>query len=168
MCEKLVGPKGMCLEHMQAPKQFKQGFNPLLSHARLQALNIFSGGGNFVRRLEEGGVIKSKGAVEWGLEQMLTYHANHADPEKLKLFCGSVNDYLAKALHGKDDNLIAGIVDAEFIAASSPCQRYSMVNPNKKNDGSMRNYDALDPAIRQRLHNTKFERDENIMIMELS
>ena len=116
---------------------FKQGFDPLKPVPRLRALNIFSGGGNFDRGLEEGGAIQSEWAVEWGIEQMLTYRANHSDPEQLKPFCGSVNDYLAKAMRGKD--ALARIGDVEFIAAGSPCQGYSMVNPNKMNEVSMRN-----------------------------
>ncbi|KAL1953474.1 hypothetical protein VTO42DRAFT_2788 [Malbranchea cinnamomea] len=128
-----------CLESAQAPEQFKQGFDPLKSRPLLRALNIFSGGGNFDRGLEEGGAIRSEWAVEWGVEQMLTYRANHAEPDRLKLYCGSVNDYLIKALHGNGDELIAKIGQVQFLSAGSPCQGYSMVNPNKMNEASMRN-----------------------------
>lgn len=135
----IVDFKGVRLERTEAPKEFKLGYDPLEPQPRLRALNIFSGGGNFDRGLEEGGAIQSEWAVEWGIEQMLTYRANHTEPNQVKLFCGSVNDYLEKALRGKDSGTVANLGDVQFISAGSPCQGYSMVNPNKMNEVSMRN-----------------------------
>lgn len=128
-----------CVEPFKPPTQFKLGFDPQQSQKKLRGLNIFSGGGNFDRGLEEGSAIQSEWAVEWCQDQMLTYRANHSEPDKLKLFCGSVNDYLMKAANGSSDRLIAGIGEVEFLSAGSPCQGYSPVNFQKQSEGSMRN-----------------------------
>jgi DNA (cytosine-5)-methyltransferase 1 len=126
-----------------APLEFRQGFDPLSppEAPKMRGLNIFSGGGNFDRGLEEGLAVHSEWAVEWGLEQMLTYAANHADPETLHLFCGSVNDYLKKALQNptKAPKFVAKIGDVTFISAGSPCQGYSLANNSKDTDESQRN-----------------------------
>jgi DNA (cytosine-5)-methyltransferase 1 len=124
------------------PPEFRQGFDPLPPEApKLRGLNIFSGGGNFDRGLEEGSAVQSQWAVEWGLEQMLTYAANHADPGPLHLFCGSVNDYLKKALRSlaQPAGLIARIGDVTFVSAGSPCQGYSVANSSRDTEESQRN-----------------------------
>ncbi|KAK2768680.1 DNA methyltransferase Dim-2 [Arachnomyces sp. PD_36] len=124
---------------------FKQGFDPEHKEfQRLRALNIFSGGGTFDRGLEEGSAIQNEWAVEWGTMPMLTYRANHPEPEKLKLFCGSVNDYLAMAIRGKgkdkrNDHSVAQVGQPDFLSAGSPCQGYSMANTQKTSEGSLRN-----------------------------
>ncbi|EFQ97426.1 hypothetical protein MGYG_00467 [Nannizzia gypsea CBS 118893] len=122
------------------PPNLREGFdpsNPALP--KLKALNLFSGGGTFDRGLEEGTAIESKWAVEWGLQQMLTYRANHPDGKGLNLFCGSVNDYLSQAFRGEEHEYIAGIGDVHFISAGSPCQGYSTANAHRHNEMSMRN-----------------------------
>ncbi|KAF3900011.1 BAH domain-containing protein [Trichophyton interdigitale] len=125
---------------LNSSPSFKEGFDPSTSSLpKLKALNLFSGGGTFDRGLEEGGAIESKWAVEWGLQQMLTYRANHPDAKGLKLFCGSVNDYLFQAITGKENTYVARIGDVHFISAGSPCQGYSSANAHKENEISMRN-----------------------------
>ncbi|OJD19732.1 hypothetical protein AJ78_00355 [Emergomyces pasteurianus Ep9510] len=125
------------------PVGFKEGPNHSedSTFPRLQALNIFSGGGSFDRGLEEGGAIKNMWAVEWSTAPMLTYRANHDNPEKIKLFLGSVNDFLLQACKGKAkaSNLVAELGNVEFISAGSPCQGYSSVNCRKGNAVSMKN-----------------------------
>lgn len=122
---------------------FKQGFDPNHSDfRRLRALNIFSGGGSFDRGLEEGAAIQNEWAVEWGVMPILTYRANHSDPDKLKLFCGSVNDYLSMAIRGKGQGKsqnVAQIGQPDFLSAGSPCQGYSLANPQKATEGALRN-----------------------------
>ncbi|EGD84791.1 hypothetical protein H112_08506 [Trichophyton rubrum D6] len=131
---------GENLTVMNSPPNFKEGFDPSTSSLhKLKALNLFSGGGTFDRGLEEGGAVESKWAVEWGVQQMLTYRANHPDGKGLKLFCGSVNDYLLQAITGKENIYVAKIGDAHFISAGSPCQGYSSANAYKDNEVSMRN-----------------------------
>ncbi|PGH26565.1 hypothetical protein AJ80_01694 [Polytolypa hystricis UAMH7299] len=139
LCE-VESENGRLLKPITSPS-FKQGFDP--SHDQpqtpLRALNLFSGGGNFDRGLEEGSAIRSEWAVEWALAPMLTYRANHTGLKELKLFCGSVNDYLAKAIKGSESKLVAQLGEVQFISAGSPCQGYSNANANKGNFVSMQN-----------------------------
>ena len=121
---------------------FKQGFDPSREapKSKLRALNIFSGGGSFDRGLEEGTAIQNEWAVEWGMMPMLTYRANHQHPDKMKLFCGSVNDYLSLAIRGKGaKDGVAQIGRPDFLSAGSPCQGYSLANGKKASEGSLRN-----------------------------
>ncbi|WEW60595.1 DNA-methyltransferase [Emydomyces testavorans] len=127
------------LRPMSSPANFHHGFNPHEPKRKLRALNLFSGGGSFDRGLEEGTAIRNEWAVEWGINQMLTYRANHERPEDLKLFCGSVNDYLKLAIKGTESDLVAKPGEVEFISGGSPCQGYSLANYQKQSEGSLRN-----------------------------
>lgn len=120
---------------------FAQGYDPCTPRRKLKALNLFSGGGNFDRGLADGGAIESKWAVEWDVHAISTYRAN-APPtpdQELKLFCGSVNDYLAQAISGQVDDLIARPGEVDIISAGSPCQGYSRINQAKGNEKSLKN-----------------------------
>jgi site-specific DNA-cytosine methylase len=70
---------------------------------------------------------------------MLTYRANHGNPQQLKLYCGSVNDYLAQSIRGEGGKMVAKLGEPSFISAGSPCQGYSLINSLKGNEVSMRN-----------------------------
>ncbi|EER44131.1 DNA methyltransferase [Histoplasma capsulatum var. duboisii H88] len=135
------GPELVSLQH--PPVGFKEGpnYSEDTGFRKLRALNIFSGGGSFDRGLQEGGAIENKWAVEWSHVPMLTYRANHDNPEKIHLFLGSVNDFLLQALQGeaKASNLVAKLGDVGFISAGSPCQGYSSVNGRKESAVSMQN-----------------------------
>ncbi|EEP80623.1 predicted protein [Uncinocarpus reesii 1704] len=137
--------QGLC--PMDPPPNFSHGFDPLEPKRRLRALNLFSGGGSFDRGLEEGTAIRSEWAVEWGLDQMLTYRANHESSHDLKLFRGSVNDYLALALKGDKSDLIAKLGQVEFISGGSPCQGYSLANPQKWSEMSLRNSSMIASVV---------------------
>lgn len=73
-------------------------------------------------------------------EQALhTYRANAKDPDGLKLFLGSVDDYLAKALRGSTDSRIATVREVDALAAGSPCPGFSTLQHDKNSDKSLRN-----------------------------
>ncbi|EER23357.1 DNA (cytosine-5)-methyltransferase, putative [Coccidioides posadasii C735 delta SOWgp] len=127
------------LRPMTRPASFCDGFDPLEAKRKLRALNLFCGGGTFDRGLEEGTAIRSEWAVEWDLPPMLTYRANHTNPEDVKLFRGSVDDFLAVAIRGQGSDLVAKLGQVEFISAGSPCQGYSLANSRKGNKVSLRN-----------------------------
>ncbi|KAI1981640.1 hypothetical protein LOZ53_004704 [Ophidiomyces ophidiicola] len=132
---------------MTPQENFRLGFDPLEQKKKLRGLNLFSGGGSFDRGLEEGTAVKSEWAVEWGLHQMLTYRANHGDPESLKLFRGSVNDYLRKGLRGSTSRLIAQPGEVDFISGGSPCQGYSLANTQKQSESSLRNCSMIASVV---------------------
>ncbi|KAI5304750.1 DNA methyltransferase Dim-2 [Ascosphaera pollenicola] len=124
---------------LECQPTFKQGFGLDQPRSKLRALNIFCGGGTFDRGLEEGGCIQSEWAVEWDTAAMLTYRANHKSDHPLKMFCGSVNDYLYKAKNGDNGELVARLGEVDFISAGSPCQGYSTANQHKDGDTSQKN-----------------------------
>ena len=120
------------------PSLMKEGWNPEVAlHTPMKGLDIFCGGGNFGRGLEEGGAVQFKWAVDWNQEAIHSYKANLNPQDDVHLFHGSVNDYLTQAKQGKGGDLIAQFGEVEFIAAGSPCQGFSIANPNRGNDRSL-------------------------------
>lgn len=82
---------------------FAQGFEPSGSYSqpRLRGLDIFCGGGNFGRGLEDGGAVRFEYAVDYYKEAIHTYKANDTgEHNTTKFFRGSVNQYLSEAMEG--------------------------------------------------------------------
>lgn len=128
-------------EHL--PKILVQGFDPqaLSDRRKLRGLDLYCGGGNFGRGLEEGGAVRNEWAVDIDKQAVHTYYANLEDPDDCKLFWGSVNDMLTQALKGnpKASALIPLPGDVEFISAGSPCQGFSQINSSKNNKKGLTN-----------------------------
>lgn len=115
-----------------------QAFAP---DTKLDAMGIFCGGGSFDRGLEEGGGVNFKWAVDWATHALHTYRANLDEPEKLHLFLGSVNDYLAKAMQDSEseDKRIATVGEVDFLAAGSPCPGFSLLQRDRTSEQSLKN-----------------------------
>lgn len=93
------------------PSSLRQGFSldlPLdeLPLPPLNGLDLFCGGGNFGRGIEEGGVVNMKWAVDIDTPAIHSYRANLRDPDA-KLYLGSINNYLRDAILGKHGSTIA-------------------------------------------------------------
>ncbi|KAL8797500.1 MAG: hypothetical protein Q9195_000316 [Heterodermia aff. obscurata] len=125
------------------PTSLRQGFDPYLPspHPIMRGLDIFCGGGCLGRGLEEGGAVKMVSAVDYFKQAIHTYSANVNEDHDTKLFYGSVNDYLSKAMAGKQGKgrLIAQSGEVDVIAAGSPCPGFSSINFNKASDESLIN-----------------------------
>jgi site-specific DNA-cytosine methylase len=106
---------------------------------KLAGLSLFSGCGNLDKGLEEGGAVEFNTAVEMCPEAVHTLHANARQPEKLKLWLGSVDDYLKSLLTYKDTQLVAHIGDVAVIAAGSPCPGFSTLQQDWLSTKSLRN-----------------------------
>jgi DNA (cytosine-5)-methyltransferase 1 len=106
---------------------------------KLKGMGIFCGGGNFDRGLEDGGAVEFRYAVDWASRAIHSYRANVHDPENVKFFLGSVNDYLAQAIAGSRYHYIARIGDVEFLGGGSPCPGFSNMQLNKQSPQSLRN-----------------------------
>ena len=129
----------------------KQGYDPSTTNSRskMRGLDIFCGGGSFGRGLEEGGAVEMNWAVDYFSQAIHTYKAN-ADPHNdIKLYYGSVNDYLSQAMRGKDTNgnLIAQIGQVDYIAAGHPCQGFSQSNQRKSSDQSLINISMVASVV---------------------
>ncbi|KAA8894276.1 S-adenosyl-L-methionine-dependent methyltransferase [Sphaerosporella brunnea] len=100
----------------------------------LRGMDLFCGGGNFGRGLEEGGAIQMKWAVDFDSIPLHNYRANLKDLGDTKLYLGSINNYLQDAIRGKfsEEKGIPERDQVDFISAGSPCQGFSLANAHKK------------------------------------
>ena len=138
-----VGDELEALKH-PFPSSLLQSFVPPDSHMkRLQILDLFCGGGNFSRGIEEAGVAKVKWAVDYDGIAMHSYRANLESPDNVHLYLGSVNDYLKSALNDEPNPLIAKYGEVDMILAGSPCQGFSTVNKLRSNDQGLRNQSMI-------------------------
>ncbi|KZF21853.1 S-adenosyl-L-methionine-dependent methyltransferase [Xylona heveae TC161] len=114
----------------EMPGTVIEGFDPKVSaqQPQLRGLDLFCGGGNFGRGLEEGGAMKVKWAVDYSEKAIYTYRANLEDLDVTHLFYGSVNDFLMRSIQGLNAEDIPLPGDVDFISAGSPCQGFSNAN----------------------------------------
>lgn len=162
-----------CLQEIDPtnpPPSLIQGFDPTMPPPRrqLRGLDLFCGGGNFGRGLEEGGAIKFTHAVDITKNAVATYYANLEDPESIKFYCGSVDDMLAKAMAGNVEGLpeIPQPGDIDIIAAGSPCVGFSLLNPNKDDSQGKKNQSLIaDVAAMIDFYRPKYALLENVLGM---
>ncbi|KAF2195457.1 S-adenosyl-L-methionine-dependent methyltransferase [Zopfia rhizophila CBS 207.26] len=139
----IVDESGTTLKPLKStlPGPMNQGFDPEGAKPwnPLRGLSIFSGGGNFDRGLEEAGAVQFQTAVDISQEAVHTQKANARDPERLDLYCGSVDDHLKTVLKGGTGPTLPQVGDIQFLAAGSPCPGFSRMQPNWRSDQSFRN-----------------------------
>ena len=120
-----------------------QGLDPYGENGRkkLHGLDLYCGGGNFGRGLEEGQAVHNKWAVDMDKTAIHTYHANLLVPQDTQLYFGSVNDHLYQALQANPKNLklIPRPGDVDFISAGSPCQGFSLLNNSREQEKGLKN-----------------------------
>jgi DNA (cytosine-5)-methyltransferase 1 len=128
---------------LRSPVDLIQAFDPAvqLSQEKLAGMDLYCGGGNFGRGLEEGGAVENRYAVDLDKAAIHTYHANLPSASNTKLYFGSVDDLLLTAMQGNPhkDECVPLPGDVDFISAGSPCQGFSLLNPDKTNDRSLKN-----------------------------
>lgn len=106
-----------------------QGFHPMHDKIdKLQGLDLFCGGGNFGRGIEEGGAVEMKWANDIWEGAVHTYMAN-TEPGRCTPFLGSIDDLLSRALEGNTKAPRPG--DVHFISAGSPCPGFSTLTIDK-------------------------------------
>ncbi|ETS75591.1 hypothetical protein PFICI_12535 [Pestalotiopsis fici W106-1] len=104
--------------------EFRQGFLPedIVTTQKLCGLDLFCGGGNFGRGIEDGGGVEMKWANDISPNAIHSYMANCA-PGTCKPFLGSIDDLLDRALAGDPEVPRPG--DIGLISGGSPCQGFS-------------------------------------------
>ena len=142
-CQQVGARTERRLEPLNPPflQPMKLGFDPSAYPPRptLRGMDLYCGGGNFGRGLEEGGAVEMKWAVDYDRHAIHTYHANLDHPEETALYFGSVNDLLARAIKGRFDRYVPAPGEVDFISAGSPCQGFSNANQRRSNDKSLKN-----------------------------
>ncbi|TPX18188.1 uncharacterized protein E0L32_002697 [Thyridium curvatum] len=114
------------------PSSLRQGFDPDKPCAKLAALDLFCGCGNFGRGLEESGVIEVKWANDMSPNALHTYMANTRSPEAVWPFLGSVDNLLRSGLEGLFSKSVPAPGEVAFISGGSPCPGFSLLTPNKQ------------------------------------
>ncbi|KAI5817085.1 S-adenosyl-L-methionine-dependent methyltransferase [Pyronema omphalodes] len=129
-------------DHPPLPESLHQGFDhdTPISKPLLRGLDLFCGGGLFGRGLEESGVVKMHWAVDIDGGPLHTYRANVANVNDIKLYLGNVNNYLKSAILGEysEETGIPRPGEVDVICAGSPCQGFSLSNPLRNEENSVR------------------------------
>ncbi|KAG6016870.1 hypothetical protein E4U43_002882 [Claviceps pusilla] len=129
----------VCRPLQTLPPTFRQGFDPAAKIPRLRGLDLFCGGGNFGRGLEEGGAIQMKWANDIDAKAIHTYMANLESPELASPFLGSIDDLLHQALNGRFSKSVPPIGAVDFISGGSPCPGFSLLTNDKTTDKQRKN-----------------------------
>ncbi|KAI1821618.1 S-adenosyl-L-methionine-dependent methyltransferase [Xylaria intraflava] len=106
----------------------REGFNPFDEIPKLQGLDLFCGGGNLGRGIEEGGAVEMRWTNDIWHGAIHTYMAN-TEPGRCTPFLGSVDNLLGLALDGTKGVPAPG--DVHFISAGSPCPGFSLLTIDK-------------------------------------
>lgn len=135
---------GRTLQDLRAaPQYLRQGplYASLDSSKKLPGLSLFSGLGNLDKGLEAGGAVHFHTSVDMNGRAIQTLRANADDPDELKLWFGSVDDYLYALLSGDSPHmhLVAKIGNVGVIAGGSPCPGFSKLQQNWLSEQSLRN-----------------------------
>ncbi|KAF2996991.1 DNA methyltransferase Dim-2 [Neopestalotiopsis sp. 37M] len=117
---------------------FRQGFLPEDTSAKrkLCGLDLFCGGGNFGRGIEDGGGVEMRWANDISPNAIHSYMANCA-PDTCTPYLGSIDDLLDRALVG--DSNVPRPGDIGLISGGSPCQGFSRLT-SKGNQQSMKQF----------------------------
>ncbi|KAI0517069.1 S-adenosyl-L-methionine-dependent methyltransferase [Xylaria bambusicola] len=114
---------------------FRQGFSHNKT-PKLRGLDLFCGGGNFGRGIEDGDAVEMRWCNDLWEGAIHSYMAN-ADHERCAPFLGSVDELLAHALSG--DPKVPAPGEVEFISAGSPCPGFSLLTVDKTTDRQRKN-----------------------------
>ncbi|KAM3552277.1 hypothetical protein ARSEF4850_007463 [Beauveria asiatica] len=123
----------------EAPPSLKQGHDPQQdSKPKLRGLDLFCGGGNFGRGLEEGGSVTMKWANDVNSKALHTYMAN-TEPGQICPFLGSIDDFQRLAFQGRFADNIPQVGEVDFISGGSPCPGFSQLTNDKNTDAQRKN-----------------------------
>ncbi|KAK2003026.1 S-adenosyl-L-methionine-dependent methyltransferase [Colletotrichum falcatum] len=140
----------------------RQGFSPTKPFPKLRGFDLFCGGGNFGRGLEEGGAIEMNWANDLDEKAIHTYMANTENT--VHPFAGSIDNLQRLALQGKFSKNVPLIGSVDFVSGGSPCPGFSRLT-NDKNAPKQRKNQSLVAAFASFIdvYRPKFGLLENVM-----
>ncbi|KAL6898965.1 S-adenosyl-L-methionine-dependent methyltransferase [Trichoderma evansii] len=122
-----------------APASLHQGHDPLQTIEKLRGIDLFCGGGNFGRGLEDGGGIQMKWANDYDSKAIHTYMANVKNPEDVHPFLGSIDDLQRLSMQGEFARNVPQIGDVDFVSGGSPCPGFSSLTNDKTTAAQRKN-----------------------------
>ncbi|OAA50557.1 C-5 cytosine methyltransferase [Metarhizium rileyi] len=134
-----VSPDGSCVPLLAFPQSLRQGFDPEAAIPKLRGLDLFCGGGNLGRGLEEGCAITMSWANDHNCRAIHTYMANCRHPNLLSPFLGSIDDLHRKAFGGYFSKSVPMIGRVDFISGGSPCPGFSVLTNDRTTDEQRKN-----------------------------
>lgn len=122
-----------------APASLQQGPVSLPATEKLRGIDLFCGGGNFGRGLEDGGAIQMKWANDYDSKAIHTYMANVKNPQDIHPFLGSIDDLQRLSMQGEFAKNVPQIGDVDFISGGSPCPGFSALTNDKTTAAQRKN-----------------------------
>ncbi|KAL7797323.1 hypothetical protein V8C37DRAFT_370711 [Trichoderma ceciliae] len=129
----------VCVPLNEAPASLRQGYDPHERLEKLRGIDLFCGGGNFGRGLEDGGGIEMKWANDYDSKAIHTYMANVNNPEDVHPFLGSIDDLQRFAMQGRFAKNVPQIGHVDFVAGGSPCPGFSSLTNDKTTAAQRKN-----------------------------
>ncbi|MCJ1307764.1 DNA methyltransferase Dim-2 [Agyrium rufum] len=169
LCSRVDKQTGKLLPLYDCPADLNESYDPreTPNFSQLRTLDAFCGGGNFGHGMADAGAIKIKWAIDINPIALHTYRANLSNPDDVQLFCGSISDYIAMILQNSENPLIAKPGEVDLIIGGSPCQGFSLVNPNRGNIEGLRNQSLITSLLSLvDLYRPKYALFENVLSMD--
>ena len=128
----------------QCPPSLRQGFDPAKPpklFPKLRGLDLFCGGGNFGRGLEDCGAVEYKWCNDIWDVAVHTYMANVREPGRVEPYLGSCDDLLRDAMHAKFSvsAKVPAPGEVDLISGGSPCQGFSRLTIDKSSPKQRKN-----------------------------
>lgn len=128
-----------CVPLQTAPPTLRQAYDPNQRSAKLRGLDLFCGGGNFGRGLEDGGAVEMRWMNDMNNTAIHTYMANVDDPDSVQPFLGSIDDMQKHAMEGRFSQKVPLVGHVDFISAGSPCPGFSTLTSDKTTSKQRKN-----------------------------
>ncbi|WQF78421.1 Putative BAH domain, C-5 cytosine methyltransferase, DNA methylase, C-5 cytosine-specific, active [Colletotrichum destructivum] len=115
----------------------RQAFDPSKSFPKLRGVDLFCGGGNFGRGLEEAGAITMDWCNDMNAKAVHTYVANAGNT--VAPFTGPIEELQKLALLGSFSDNVPEIGQVDFVSGGSPCPGFSRLTSDKTKPKQLKN-----------------------------
>ncbi|TQN72683.1 DNA (cytosine-5)-methyltransferase 1 [Colletotrichum shisoi] len=115
----------------------RQAFDPSKSFPKLRGVDLFCGGGNFGRGLEEAGAITMDWCNDMNAKAVHTYAANAGNT--VAPFTGPIEELQKLALLGTFSDNVPEIGQVDFVSGGSPCPGFSRLTADKTKPKQLKN-----------------------------